>query len=156
MKLNLYRLWTHPEARMEQTGWTVLLITCKGIQNHGIHYAYAFDPTHLEYSPKQTEKVSLSGAKHVFWKVDAHGSSTHSDISTETMHQYVFGPTVVKMIMHSFQMSWTREPYQFTRMQQRQGFTFGSMSPLSAWTPSWMMKLGIGSPPSTITRISKI
>lgn len=100
MKLCPYRLWTHLAVGMEQTGWAMMSITCKGIEEHVCHYAHTCDPTHLHtHQGKDKKKVWLKLKMH-FNKSMCMITGTHLKINTDTMHQYVSGLAALKTMMH--------------------------------------------------------
>ena len=71
--------YTHTSYRsilavgVEQTRCEVMLIACKGIQQHACHCVHACDRNHLSHSSRQRQEEISIGAKKVLWQVDTHG-----------------------------------------------------------------------------------
>ena len=76
-------------------------------------------------------------------------------ISADTMHQYVTGPTALKTMMRMLLDELDKGAISVHSYATEASVSFRNISLLSGGTPSWMTKLRISSPPSTITRITK-
>lgn len=83
-------------------------------------------------------------------------TSTCLEINIDTMHQHVSGPVTPRMTMDMLSDELDEGAILVYPDAMEARVRFNKMSPLSAQTPSRMTKLGISSPPSTITRMSKI
>ena len=82
-------------------------------------------------------------------------TSTDLSISVDTMHKYVSGLIALKTMMRMLSHELDRGAQAVYPDAMEARVRFNKMSPLSTQKPSWMTKLGISSPPSTITRMSK-
>jgi len=82
-------------------------------------------------------------------------TNTHFEVSTDTMHQYVDGPTALKMMMRMLSNELDRGTISMYLDAMGASVDFSRMSPLSMQTPSQTTKLDISLSPSIITRMSK-
>jgi len=116
---------------------------------------------HMQYHPfgTLTEEKTRSKSNWILTCISTSGCAwppTHAWRSIQTLRI-----SMLLVQLHSiwwcacYQTSWREDPYQCTWMKWRQEFAFSRMLPLSTQTPSQTTKLGISSPPSTITRMSK-
>jgi len=82
-------------------------------------------------------------------------TNTCPEISADTMQQCVAGLVTPKTTMHILSDDLDRGAILVHLDATKARVHFNNMSPLSAWTPSWKTNIGIISPPSTITSMSK-
>jgi len=87
-----------------------------------------------------------------FDKLMRMATSRCLEISTNTMHQHVSHPITPRMTVHMLPHELDRGTISVYADAMGSRVHFNKMSPLSALTD----KVGISSPPSTITRMSKI
>ena len=134
----------------------MLLIACEGIQQHVCHCAHACDATIWHTHQGEDRKQVQLALNMYFGKLMCTTTITYLEISADTMHQHVVGPVTPRTSMCMLSDELDGGAISVYPDETEVRVRFSKMSPLSAWTPSWMMKLGINSPPSTITRMSNI
>ena len=121
---------------------------------HVIVRTHEIPPIWHTHRGKDKKQVQLD-LNMYFNKLMRTTTSTCLEINADTMHQHVVGPVVTKNTMHMLLDELDGGAISVYPDATEARFRFSKMSSLSAWTPSWMNKLGINSPPSTITRMLK-
>jgi len=148
MKLRLYKLRIHPSSWHKADMVSSVVDHMQGIQQHACHWAHACNPTHSTHSPRRRQETSPTGAEHVLWQVDAHD---HQHTLEDQHRHYAlvcfrFNCSQEDHVHVSKWVGWRGLTNAPVSMEAR--VRFNKMSPWGACTPSWMTKLGIGSPPS--------
>ncbi len=75
------------------------LTACKGVQEHGCHYAHTYDHTHWHTHQGEGKKQVQLELNMYFNNLMRMVTNIHLEINKNTMHQYVAGPTTLKMMM---------------------------------------------------------
>jgi len=121
---------------------------------HAIVRTHTIPPIWHTHQGKDKKQVQLELNMYVD-KLMCTTTNTCMERNVDTMHQHVVGPVTPRMTMHMLLDELDRGAILVQLDATKARVRFSKMSPLSAWKPSWMTKLGISSPPSTIKRMSK-
>jgi len=121
---------------------------------HVIVHTHAITPIWHTHWGEDKNQVQLE-LNMYFDKLMHMAMSTCLESSIDTMHQNIVDLVIPRTTMHMLVDELGREAISVHPDAMKVRVCFSKMSKLSARTPSRMTKLGISSPPSTITRMPK-
>lgn len=110
----------------------------------------------IYYIDRDEDKKQVQLELNIYFeKLTWPTTSTCLEITIDTMHQHVVSPVTPRMTMCMLSDELYGGDIAVYPDAVEARVRFSKMSPLSAWTPSWMTKLGISSPLSTCTHVRK-
>ena len=122
---------------------------------HVIVCTHVIPPVWHTHQGKDKKQVQLE-LNMYFDKLMLMATNTCLESSVDTMHQHVVSQVAPRMTMCMLSDKLDGGAISVYPDATEARVHFGKMSPLSAWTPTRTNKLGIKSPPSTMTRMSNL